>query len=55
MSATRRQWMLGAAAAVLSPLAGAQTAARPLRVVASFTPWSAAMPMPTSTSPRPPT
>jgi zinc/manganese transport system substrate-binding protein len=36
MSATRRQWMLGAAAAVLSPLAGAQTAARPLRVVASF-------------------
>lgn len=36
MSSTRRQWLLGAAAVALSPVAGAQTATRPLRVVASF-------------------
>jgi len=36
MSTTRRQWFLGAAAVALSPVVGAQTAAHPLRVVASF-------------------
>lgn len=36
MSATRRQWLLGAAAVALPLVVGAQTAARPLRVVASF-------------------
>lgn len=36
MSATRRQWLVLAGAAALSSAVDAQTAARPLRVVASF-------------------